>query len=112
MPSFAPAGRASFLAPERLYSFAGFLKATGVTRSRVQEAKKKGLPFPALKVGRRLFVHGDKAIAYLDQLAEITLREKALKKQSNSQGVRQVETATGCREGRCRQTRNVEGRSN
>ena len=79
MPSLSKSSRTTYLAPERLYSLAGFVKATGVSLSRIRLARRAGLEFPTVRVGKRAFVLGSQAIEYLLQLAELTEREKAAK---------------------------------
>ena len=62
----------SYLAPERLYSLKGFQAAAGVSSTRMREARKAGVTLPTLEVGRRKFVRGSDAIAYLERLARIS----------------------------------------
>jgi hypothetical protein len=59
----------SFIAPERLYSLKGFQAAAGVSQTRMREARREGITLPTIEVGRRKFVRGVDAIAYIEQLA-------------------------------------------
>ncbi len=61
----------TFIAPERLYSIRGFQAAAGVSSTRMREGRAAGIVLPTLEVGRRKFVRGVDAIAYLEQLAAI-----------------------------------------
>ena len=61
----------SFLAPERLYSLRGFQEAAGISMTRMREARRVGVDLPRMKVGRRVFVKGADAIAYLERLATL-----------------------------------------
>jgi hypothetical protein len=66
-----PATReSSYIAPERLYSLRGFQAAAGVSSTRMREARRAGVTLPTLEVGRRKFVRGSDAIAYLERLAQ------------------------------------------
>jgi hypothetical protein len=62
----------SFIAPERLYAIKGFQAAGGVSSTRMREARKLGIVLPTLEVGRRKFVRGTDAIAYLEKLATVS----------------------------------------
>jgi hypothetical protein len=62
----------SFIAPDRLYTLKGFQIASGVSATRIREAKRKGVVLPTLEVGRRKFVGGADAISYLYELARLT----------------------------------------
>ena len=62
----------SFIAPERLYTLKGFMAASGVSATRMREARKAAVTPPMLEVGRRKFIRGSDAIAYLEQLSQLT----------------------------------------
>jgi hypothetical protein len=62
----------SFIAPERLYSLKGFQAAAGVSATRMREGRHAGITLPTLEVGRRKFVRGADAIAYLEKLSKLT----------------------------------------
>lgn len=59
----------SFIAPERLYTLRGFYEASGISQTRVREARLRGIELPMLSVGKRKFVRGYDAIAYIERLA-------------------------------------------
>jgi hypothetical protein len=61
----------SFIAPERLYTLQGFMAASGVSATRRREARRLGITLPVLEVGRRKFVRGSDAIAYIEQLSRL-----------------------------------------
>lgn len=60
----------SYIAPERLYSLKGFQAAAGVSSTRMREARRAGIVLPSLEVGRRKFVRGVDAIAFIERLAD------------------------------------------
>jgi hypothetical protein len=62
----------SFIAPERLYTVKGFTAASGVSATRIREARRAGIALPTLEVGRRKFIRGADAIAYIERLARFT----------------------------------------
>ena len=41
----------SFIAPERLYTLKGFIAASGVSATRMREARRAGVTSPVLEVG-------------------------------------------------------------
>ncbi|HEX5471879.1 MAG TPA: hypothetical protein VFW73_08330 [Lacipirellulaceae bacterium] len=61
----------SYLAPERLYSLRGFQAAAGVSATRMRYARASGIALPTIDVGRRKFIRGADAIAYIERLAEL-----------------------------------------
>jgi hypothetical protein len=60
----------SYIAPERLYSLAGFRAASGVSETRMREARMQGIEIPMLVVGKRKFIRGVDAISFIERLAE------------------------------------------
>jgi hypothetical protein len=59
----------TFIAPERLYTLRGFREASGFSQTRMREARLRGIELPTLSVGRRKFVRGTEAIAFIERLA-------------------------------------------
>jgi hypothetical protein len=72
-----PSPRPTFLDPDRLYSRQGFIHATGISPTRLREARLQGLEPQWLPIGRRFFLRGRDAIAFVESLAELTPRSKA-----------------------------------
>ena len=64
------AQKASYLDPERLYALEGFYSVSGISQTRRYEAHKAGIELPTLIVGKRKFVRGVDAIAFIERLAE------------------------------------------
>lgn len=62
----------TFIAPERLYTLRGFYEASGISQTRMREARLRGIELPMLSVGKRKFVRGYDAIAYIEILAAET----------------------------------------
>ena len=75
--SMKPKQSPTYLAPERLYSLKGFIADSGITPARMSEARRAGITLPTLDVGRRKFVRGADAIAYIERLAGRELLENA-----------------------------------
>lgn len=63
----------TFIAPERLYTLKGFIAASGISSTRMREARRAGINLPTLEVGRRKFIRGAEAIDYLEQLGQLTV---------------------------------------
>jgi hypothetical protein len=59
------------LDPRCLYAFKGFIRSSGINQTRMREARKKGIDLPRIRVGRRVFVRGADAIAYIERLAQL-----------------------------------------
>jgi hypothetical protein len=63
---------ASFIDPERLYALRGFQEASGISATRMREARLSGIYLPTISIGRRRFVRGSEGIAYIEQLAKLS----------------------------------------
>lgn len=59
----------SYIAPDYLYTYDGFVRCSGISKTRIYAARRAGRPLPTLKVGRRLFVRGRDAIRFIEMLA-------------------------------------------
>ena len=57
--------------PESLYPYAAFIRCSGITKTRIREARLQGLELPTVDAGRRKFVRGADGIEYIKQLAEL-----------------------------------------
>ncbi|MGD9632737.1 MAG: hypothetical protein AB7G28_25145 [Pirellulales bacterium] len=68
----------SCIAPERLYPLRGFYAASGITPARRTEARRHGIELPTIDVGRRKFVQGSDAIAFIKALAALPKESDAL----------------------------------
>jgi hypothetical protein len=60
----------SFIDPNRLYTRRGFIVASGLSETRIREAKRRGIELPWLLCGKRKFVRGVDAIAFIERLAQ------------------------------------------
>lgn len=67
----ARAAETSFIAPDYLYTYEGFVRCSGISKARIYEARRAGCVLPRLKVGKRLFVRGYDGIAFIERLAEL-----------------------------------------
>lgn len=67
----------TYIAPDRLYSLKGFYTASGITPTRISEARRCGIDLPCLEVGKRKFVRGSDGIAYIERLARHCAEEKS-----------------------------------
>jgi hypothetical protein len=59
----------SFIDPHRLYSRRGFIAASGISETRIRAAKQRGVELPWLICGKRKFLRGADAIAFIERLA-------------------------------------------
>ncbi len=59
----------TFISPENLYSLRGFVAASGISETRIREARRAGIELPTINAGRRKFVRGQDAIAFVERLA-------------------------------------------
>lgn len=58
--------------PRILYTRAGFIRASGIAQTRIREARLMGIQMPVLRVGKRHYIRGADAIAFIERLAEAT----------------------------------------
>jgi hypothetical protein len=70
MPRVKSKSGTSFIAPDYLYTRQGFIEASGISPSRMREARLYGISPKWLDVGRRKFILGRDAIEYILQLSE------------------------------------------
>jgi hypothetical protein len=59
----------TFIDPLRIYTLHGFKNDSGISATRIREARLNGIVLPCLSVGRRKFVRGHDAIAFIEKLA-------------------------------------------
>ena len=60
----------SYIDPTCLYTLRGFQQAAGISATRLREARRQGISVPMIRVGRRKFIKGEKAIELIERLAE------------------------------------------
>lgn len=74
MPGHASAHAANTvgLLPDALYPRDAFVRASGISKTRIREARLMGLPLPVVHVGKRQFVRGRDGIDWILALAERT----------------------------------------
>ena len=68
----AHAAETSGIIPGVLYTYRGFIKDSGISKSRIRDARLQGVQLPTVRVGRRIFIRGTEAITYIERLAELT----------------------------------------
>ena len=61
----------SYLLPDALYKLRGFWIASGISPTRIREARRRGIELPVLNVGRRKFVRGIDAVQFVEKLAAL-----------------------------------------
>jgi hypothetical protein len=61
----------SFICPSRLYSRRGTILESGLSATRIREARQQGIEIPWLIVGKRKYVRGSDLIAYIERLAAL-----------------------------------------
>ena len=76
MPIHARTKAPKSLRAEDCYPLQTFIAHSGISYSRISEAKKLGLEPRWLRIGKRLFITGEDAIAYIKQLAELYQSQK------------------------------------
>jgi hypothetical protein len=59
-----------FIDPNRLYTLRGFYNDSGVSPTRVREARREGIEFPTMDMGKRKFIRGHDAIQFIEQLSQ------------------------------------------
>lgn len=68
----AAAANTSYLDPACLYTYSGFITCSGISKSRIREARLRGVKLPAMKVGKRLYIRGRDGIEFVEKLAELS----------------------------------------
>lgn len=58
----------TFIRPDCLYSLAGFRRSSGISATRMREARKAGIVPRTIEVGRRKFIRGSDAIEFIERL--------------------------------------------
>jgi hypothetical protein len=61
----------SYIDPSRLYTIRGFWAASGISPTRIREAKRRGVELTTIEVGKRKFLRGSDAIEYIERLAAL-----------------------------------------
>jgi hypothetical protein len=61
----------SFIDPNRLYTVRGFHAVSGISETRVRLAKRHDVVLPTIEVGKRKFIRGVDAIAYIERLSTL-----------------------------------------
>lgn len=59
----------SYIDSARLYSLRGFVAASGVSETRIREARRMGIVLPRIECGRRHFIRGADGIGFIEALA-------------------------------------------
>lgn len=57
--------------PESLYPYGAFIRCSGLSKTRIREARLQGLELVTVDAGRRKFVRGADGILFIQQLAEL-----------------------------------------
>lgn len=55
--------------PGVTYTLASFIATSGLSYSRIRRAAREGVHIPTFAIGRRKFIKGINALAFIDQLA-------------------------------------------
>lgn len=74
MPVMSDAGNPTRIEPGVVYTLREFIRASGLSYSRIREAARAGIEMKTLRVGRRVFVKGDDAIEFIERLAADTAK--------------------------------------
>lgn len=57
--------------PESIYPYNAFIRCSGISQSRIREARLQGLLLKTVDVGRRKFVRGFDGIEFIQSLSEL-----------------------------------------
>ena len=57
--------------PECLYPYNAFIRAAGLPKTRIREARLQGLVLPTIATGKRKYVRGVDGIAFIEALANL-----------------------------------------
>jgi hypothetical protein len=57
------------ICPDRVYPLSAFIRTSGISKTRLREARLMGLPLPQFSLGKREYVRGHEAIAWMEQLS-------------------------------------------
>ena len=73
----AHAGQYRRHSPRRIYPRDAFVRASGISKSRLREARLMGCPLPVISLGRRQTVRGADAVQWIEQLATLMAEREA-----------------------------------
>lgn len=59
----------SLIVPGVLYTLAGFIRASGISKSRISAERLAGNELRTVRAGRRVFVRGEDGIAFIERIA-------------------------------------------
>ena len=62
--------------PEVLYTLNGFVRSSGISKTRMREARAAGVVLDTLPVGKSRFVKGVAGISYIERLAELEMAQQ------------------------------------
>lgn len=65
----AYAADTSGIVPSVLYTLSGFIRTSGVSKSRISTERLQGNVLKTVKAGRRVFVRGEDGIAFIEAIA-------------------------------------------
>ena len=68
----AHAANTSGIAPDHLYTRDGFVRASGIAKTRIREARLQGIEPNWLKVGKRYYIRGADGITFIEKLAALS----------------------------------------
>ena len=57
--------------PETLYPYAAYIRCSGITKTRIREARLQGLELVTVDAGRRKFVRGVDGIEFIERLSNL-----------------------------------------
>jgi hypothetical protein len=67
----------TYIDPNVLDTWNGFQIASGISATRMRQARRDGIVLPRLEVGKRKFIRGRDAIEYIERLAAQTMSGEA-----------------------------------
>jgi len=57
--------------PESFYPYAAFIRCSGITKTRIREARLQGLELVTVDAGRRKFIRGIDGIEFIERLSQL-----------------------------------------
>ncbi|TWT76100.1 hypothetical protein Pla123a_28890 [Posidoniimonas polymericola] len=65
----AYAAETSAIVPGVLYTLTGFIRVSGISKSRISSERLDGNVLATVKAGRRVYVRGEDGIAFIERIA-------------------------------------------
>jgi hypothetical protein len=57
--------------PESIYPYAAYIRCSGITKTRIREARLQGIVLKTINAGRRKYVRGVDGIAFIEAISRL-----------------------------------------